>query len=257
MDSPYTVSSFYALMPLSDDQIDGWLQQLQAWPAGDPPLKGMVLLAPDGINATVAGSLETVAAIEQWLGERLPLSSIKRSLSPIAPFRLWKVVRRRETVTSGVVGQTSQEAERLTPAQWQATLEREHVVLIDVRNDYEIRLGRFRGAVDPGTATFTQFADFVARLDVPKDQKILTYCTGGIRCEKAAPYLKAQGYQQVYQLDGGILNYIQHFPDGLFEGECFVFDERVSLDQQLQPTSRYRRCPQCGQPGEEPCPCSP
>jgi UPF0176 protein len=213
----------------------------------------MVLVAPDGVNATVAGSQQTVAQLEAWLGQRMPLSTIKHSHSPMAPFRRWKVVRRRETVTSGAVGGSPGEARRLSPAEWHATLERENVLVIDVRNDYEIRLGRFRGAVDPGTDTFTQFADFVARLEVPKDQKILTYCTGGIRCEKAAPYLQAQGFEQVYQLDGGILNYMQHYPEGFFEGECFVFDERVSLDKNLQPTQLYRRCPGCGQPGQDPC----
>ncbi|MBT9582073.1 hypothetical protein IV102_01920 [bacterium] len=249
----YLVSTFYALTPLRDEQIQEMRSTLQEWPRGTPPLLGMVLVAPDGINATIAGSPQSVSQLEQWLSQRLPMSAIKHSHSPIPPFGRWKVVRRRETVTSGVVGQSGGDARRLSPAEWHAMLEQENVLLIDVRNDYEIRLGRFRGAVDPGTSTFTQFADFVAGLKVAKDQKILTYCTGGIRCEKAAPYLKAQGFEQVFQLDGGILHYMQHYPDGFFEGECFVFDERVSLDQQLQPTTRYRRCALCGQPGEDPC----
>ena len=183
----------------------------------------------------------------------MPLSTIKRSQSPFAPFRRWKVVQRRETVTSGPIGQSGSPARHLSPQEWHEMLQRPDVMLLDVRNDYEIRLGTFRGAIDPQTSSFTQFADYVARLEVPKDQPILTFCTGGIRCEKAAPYLKAQGFSEVYQLDGGILNYMEHYPNGNFEGECFVFDDRVALDQNLQPSASYRRCPECGQPGSEPC----
>ncbi|MFN8606739.1 MAG: rhodanese-like domain-containing protein [Vulcanimicrobiota bacterium] len=250
----YHVCTFYALAPLDEAAISEILERLRAWEPGEPALNGMVLVAPDGVNATLAGSAESLRAIENWLAGRLPLSTIKRSRSPIAPFRRWKVVRRRETVTSGEVGQQGAAAQHLSPARWHEMLQQPDVFVIDVRNDYEIRLGTFRGAVDPKTSTFTRFADYVAGLDLPKDKPILTFCTGGIRCEKAAPYLAAQGYSQVYQLDGGILNYLEQFPHGLFEGECFVFDERVALDQNLEPTRRYRRCPQCGQPGTEPCP---
>lgn len=249
----YQVSTFYALTPLSQAEIDQVLTTLQEWEPGQPALKGMVLVAPDGVNATLAGSAETLQAIESWLAERMPLSTIKRSQCPFPPFRRWKVVRRRETVTSGAVGQMGKPARHLSPQQWHEMLQRPDILLLDVRNDYEIRLGTFRGAVDPGTNSFTQFAEYVASLDVPKDRPILTFCTGGIRCEKAAPYIKAQGFTEVYQLDGGILNYMERYPNGFFEGECFVFDDRVALDQNLQPTGLYRRCPQCGQPGSDPC----
>lgn len=250
----YQVSTFYALAGLNEDSMAEILEVLQNWEPGQPPLNGMVLVAPDGVNATLAGSAQTLEAIEGWLAGRLQLSTIKRSSSPIAPFRRWKVVRRRETVTSGAVGRSPGSARHLSPAEWHAMMERPDVHLIDVRNDYEVRLGTFRGALDPKTSTFTQFADYVAGLEIPKDQPILTFCTGGIRCEKAAPYLQSQGFSQVYQLDGGILHYLEQFPDGYFQGECFVFDDRVALTQELQPSQRYRRCPQCGQPGGEPCP---
>ena len=249
----YQVSTFYALTPLSQAEIDQVLTTLQKWEPGQPVLNGMVLVAPDGVNATLAGAAETLQAIESWLAERMPLSTIKRSQSPFAPFRRWKVVRRRETVTSGAVGQTGTPARHLSPQEWHEMLQRPDILLLDVRNDYEIRLGTFRGAVDPGTSSFTRFADYVASLDVPKDRPILTFCTGGIRCEKAAPYIKAQGFTEVYQLDGGILNYMERYPNGFFEGECFVFDDRVALDQNLQPSELYRRCPECRQPGSEPC----
>lgn len=249
----YQVCTFYGLAPQSSEDIEVILETLQTWAPGEPPLNGMVLVAPDGVNATLAGDTDTLTAIETWLADRMPLSTIKRSQSPFAPFRRWKVVRRRETVTSGPIGQSGEPARHLSPAEWHEMMQRPEVMLLDVRNDYEIRLGTFRGAVDPQTNSFTEFADYVSKLDLPKSQPILTFCTGGIRCEKAAPYLKAQGFSEVYQLDGGILNYIEHYPEGFFEGECFVFDDRVALDQNLQPTVRYRRCPECGQPGGEPC----
>lgn len=249
----YLVSSFYALQPLVESERDELVARLRGWPSGQPPLRGMVLVAPDGLNVTLAADQATVTALEEWLGQRYPLSTIKRSHSPVAPYRRWKVVKRRETITSGQVGSGVGPARRLSPQQWHEKLKQGGVTLIDVRNDYEVRLGTFRGALDPGTVNFTQFADFVARLEAPRDRPVLTFCTGGIRCEKAAPYLGAQGFREVYQLDGGILHYLQHYPDGFFEGECFVFDERVALDQHLQPTTRFLRCPGCGQPGPRPC----
>lgn len=254
----YEVSSFYALTPLSPSEMESLLAQLQDWPLGDPPLRGLVLLAPDGLNATIAGTETTVAELENWFRERFRLSRCKRSRCPGPPFRRWKVVTRRETIASGSIAKAAAAIEtsgHLSPAEWHNKLEHEQVVVIDVRNDYEVNLGKFCGALDPKTTKFSEFVDFVAQLQLPKEQPILTYCTGGIRCEKAVPYLKAQGYHNVYQLEGGILNYLEHYPQGFFEGECFVFDDRVALDQNLQPTTRYLRCPDCGQPGPDTFPC--
>lgn len=243
------VSSFYALTPLTEGEMEELLATLQQWPAGLPPLKGLILVAPDGLNATIAGSQASVEAVENWLGQRLPLSTIKHSWCLQTPFGRWKVVRRRETITSGPIGQTrSGPARRLNPSEWHQMLTQPGVTVIDVRNDYEVELGRFRGALDPKTRTFTQFADYVRSLALPRDQPVLTYCTGGIRCEKATAFMQDEGFTQVFHLDGGILNYLEQYPHGLFEGECFVFDERVALDQELQPTRRFRRCPTCGQP---------
>lgn len=246
----YTCSTFYALQPLSSERRQQLLQALRDWPGDDVPLNGMVLVAADGINATVAGSEATVQSIEQWLAGQLPLSTIKRSQSAIRPYRRWKVVERREVVTSKVVGEAGTEAPgtHLTPAQWHQMLSQENVLLLDVRNDYEVALGTFPGARNPRTGKFSEMEAFVDSLEVPTDQKILAFCTGGIRCEKAVPYLRSRGYSEVYQLDGGILNYLQAYPQGHFEGECFVFDERVALDGQLQPTVRFTRCSACGQP---------
>lgn len=254
--SEYFVSTFYALKALDADAQQGLLQPLQAWPIGEPPLRGLVLIAPDGMNATIAGSQTAVLELEEWFRGRLPLSMCKHSRCEGPPFGKWKVVLRKQTITGGDIQVAPQPRARdshLSAEEWQRVLDEESVVLIDVRNDYEVRLGKFRGAVNPTTNKFSDFADFVAAMDISKEQKILTYCTGGIRCEKAVPYLEDRGFTNVFQLEGGILNYLEHFPDRNFEGECFVFDERVSLDQQLQPTRQFRRCPECGQPGGEEC----
>jgi UPF0176 protein len=252
----YTCSTFYALRPLEQPERQEILHRLREWPATTPPLKGLLIVAPDGINATIAGPAETVHQIEHWLGERLPLSEIKRSETDRPPFGLWKVVERRETVTSGPIGAAppSTGDTHLSPEQFHQTLANEEVTLLDVRNDYEVRLGTFRGALDPKTRKFSEFAEFIDTAELPKDAKILTFCTGGIRCEKAVPFLKARGFQNVFQLSGGILNYLEQYPDGFFDGECFVFDERVAVDTHMKPSTQYRRCPRCGQPCGSTCP---
>jgi UPF0176 protein len=122
-------------------------------------------------------------------------------------------------------------------------------VIVDARNDYEYAIGKFKGAIDPSIKTFSEFPEFVKKGELPKDKKVMMYCTGGIRCEKALLEMEKQGYSDVYQLEGGILAYLQQFPEGNFEGECFVFDKRVAVDQHLQPSQTYHICPHCGNPG--------
>lgn len=252
----YEVSTFYSLAPLDLEVRRQMQQTLETWPGGSLPLRGLVLLAPDGINATIAGQLQDVEAIEQWLGQNLPLSRCKRSRCQEAPFRRWKIQLRRETITSGPMAQGSGPSDgHLSPEEWHQMLQREDVLVLDVRNDYEVKLGKFRGAINPQTRNFTEFADFAATLAVQPERPVLAYCTGGIRCEKAVPYLKARGLKQVYQLEGGILHYLERFPDGAFEGDCFVFDDRIALNSRLEPTGRHQRCPECGQPGPQGEPC--
>jgi UPF0176 protein len=140
----------------------------------------------------------------------------------------------------------------VSPAEWDRLLRTDpNVVLVDTRNDYEVAIGRFRGAVDPGLETFHGWDDWVENHPVPPGAKVLIYCTGGIRCEKAILSLQERGVDDVWQLDGGILRYLEEFPDGgMFDGECFVFDERVAVDNHLAPTVRWVKCPHCGDPAE-------
>jgi UPF0176 protein len=139
----------------------------------------------------------------------------------------------------------------LSPAEWNQVLKTENdFVMIDTRNWYETQIGTFKGALDPKTEQFTEFPEFVEKQKIPQDKKMLIFCTGGIRCEKGILELQRRGYKNVYQLEGGILNYLKEYPNDQFEGECFVFDHRVALDQNLQPSTKYGLCPHCGQPSE-------
>lgn len=135
-------------------------------------------------------------------------------------------------------------------------LESEDTVLLDTRNSYETAIGKFRGAVDPGIEAFHEFPGFIQKAGLPKNKTVMMYCTGGIRCEKALLEMEKQGYEHVYQLEGGILAYLEQFPDKNFEGECFVFDHRVAVDQHLRPSTVYGLCPHCGHAGNVEIRCS-
>ena len=181
----------------------------------------------------------------------------KESESARAPFRRFKVDIRPEIVTlKQEVPRPEQSPSHLPPKEWQAVLDSgEDVLVLDTRNWYETAIGKFKSAVDPKLAKFSEFPEYVEKLDTPKEKKILMYCTGGIRCEKAIFEMHKRGFNNVFQLEGGILKYLEEFPNRDFEGECFVFDHRVSLDQALQPSQQYALCPHCGDPAATLIPC--
>ncbi|MFD2248779.1 UPF0176 protein [Pseudochelatococcus lubricantis] len=207
-------------------------------------IRGTLILAPEGINGTVAGTPDAIADLHRYLlaegpfDTRLAGAEIKFSHAREMPFLRMKVRLKPEIVTlrapeanpARIVGTY------VAPDQWNALIARNDVVVVDTRNDYEVGLGTFRRALDPGTRTFTEFKDFVAReLDPARDRKVAMFCTGGIRCEKASAYLLAQGFEEVFHLKGGILAYLEQVPAerSRFDGECFVFDERVSVGHGL------------------------
>jgi UPF0176 protein len=177
---------------------------------------------------------------------------IKESSSTTPPFKRFKVKTREEIVTLGKpdILPLSSADTHLSPEEWHQALLDEDVIVIDTRNWYETKLGKFKKAIDPELDEFQQWPEYLQKSELPKDKKILIYCTGGIRCEKAIVEMHNQGFENVYQLEGGILNYLQKYPEQSFEGECFVFDHRVAVDQNLQPSQKYKMCPHCGQPGE-------
>lgn len=223
-------------------------------------IEGLILISEEGINFTYAGLPEDIEKFTAELRSIIGAAPFdaKYSSCEKPPFKRLKVDIRREIVTFDGSLYYGNEAPgtHLSPAEWHKTLQSEDVLIVDVRNKYETAIGMFRGAVDPETQHFSEFVDFIKKWEVPRDKKILTYCTGGVRCEKAVAAMQREGYSQVYQLQGGILNYLKEFPEGEFKGECFVFDHRVSVDGRLNPSTRYSLCPHCGNPGETPVECS-
>jgi UPF0176 protein len=254
------VSAFYKFVLVAPDRLEGLREQLEQF-AEARSLKGLVVLGTEGINATVAGSAETIAAFESLLPELFGTAdfTFKHSQADKVPFARFKIDLRPEIVTIGDISISSTESAgtHLSPKEWHdALLNDPDVVLVDTRNDYETDIGVFEGAIDPRIRRFSEFGEYVEKQGLPKDKKLFLYCTGGIRCEKAVPEVKRLGYDNVYQLEGGILKYLEEFPNGQFKGECFVFDHRVAVDQKLQPTQTYKLCPHCGNPSKDNLSCS-
>jgi len=227
--------------------------------AQEHDLNGLILLSSEGLNGTISISPENLAKFQNHLRDQTQTADLtfKDSVAPKHPFQIFKIKIKEEIVTLGrpdLVPQTPHNR-HLSPQQWQAKLDSTSPILIDTRNDYEVDIGKFKGAVDFRTREFHEFPERLKKSGIPAEQEILIYCTGGIRCEKAILAMEEQGYRNVYQLDGGILNYLKEFPDRAFEGECFVFDYRVAVDQNLEPTARYSLCPHCGQPANSSISC--
>ena len=244
------VAAFYRFQPLRDV---GRLVEAVEVACAARGLKGTVLLAPEGVNGALAGRREDVEAM---LAEFFPTVRVNWSCaaSPDAAFRRLKVRAKAEVVTFGESLAGQPVGEHVDAEVWNALLADPDVRVVDVRNSYETELGTFDGATPLETATFGEFREAVrAGLCGDGHQPVAMYCTGGIRCEKASAYLLAQGFEQVYQLDGGILGYLgkcaadagEHAPVNRFEGECFVFDGRVALAADLAPGS-HRLCAACG-----------
>ncbi|MBN2162184.1 MAG: rhodanese-related sulfurtransferase [Pontiellaceae bacterium] len=220
-------------------------------------IKGTLLLAPEGINATVAGSREAIDALLCRLKSDPRLKDLvcKESLNNENPFYRTKVRLKKEIVTMGVPGidpgQTA--GTYVEPRDWNKLIMEPDTLLIDTRNDYEFGIGTFENAVNPKTATFREFPDYVQQnLDPARHRKVAMFCTGGIRCEKSTAYLKELGFEEVYHLKGGILKYLEEVPEdqSMWRGECFVFDNRVSVRHGLEKGAFYQ-CHACRMPISE------
>ncbi|MBC8140308.1 MAG: hypothetical protein H7Y38_02575 [Armatimonadetes bacterium] len=256
----FHVAAFYKFCPLPADTLPDRRSAVQTFCA-ERGICGLFLLGTEGVNATVCGSEEAIADFLAYLQSRTEIGTlaVKRGTCDTQAFDRLKVESRAEIVSSGrpdIVPAPNADPSHLSPKQWHELLTGDaDYTLIDTRNDFEVGIGAFPGAVNPHTTDFAQFPDWVRESELPKNKPVLMYCTGGIRCEKAALVMREAGYENVYQLDGGILNYLEAYPDGQFDGECFVFDRRVAVDQHLQPTTVYTICPLCGDPGKEAITC--
>ncbi len=217
-------------------------------------VRGTLLLADEGINGTIAGSRQAVDKVLAWLRSDPRLADIdhKESLTDTMPFNRAKVKLKKEIVTMGVAGIDPKRVvgTYISPKNWNKLISDPEVILVDTRNDYEFKVGSFKNAINPNTLSFREFPQYVKdHLDPEKHKKVAMFCTGGIRCEKSTAFLKEQGFDQVYHLKGGILKYLEEVPaqETLWEGECFVFDERVTVNLQLE-KGRYDQCNACRLP---------
>lgn len=219
---------------------------------------GSLLIAHEGINGTIcaptdAAMKDMIDFIFELVGRKN--MELKYSTASLRPFRRMKVRLKSEIVTlrQSHVDPTKQVGTYLNPREWNELLKNEDIVVIDTRNDYEVEIGTFKNAIDPKTKAFTEFPDFVKKhLDPSKNKKVAMFCTGGIRCEKASSYMLAEGFEEVYHLKGGILKYLEEVPqeESLWEGDCYVFDHRVSVSHGLREGS-YDYCFGCGFPVSE------
>ncbi len=220
-------------------------------------IKGSILLALEGINGTVSGSRNGIDALIAWFksDSRFKDISLKESYDDEQPFYRMKVKLKKEIVTMGVPGVSpvKQVGTYVAPEDWNELISDPEVLVIDTRNDYEVAVGQFRDAVDPRTETFREFPEYVKQnIDKTKHKKVAMYCTGGIRCEKASSFMLNEGFDEVYHLEGGILKYLETVPQekSLWQGECFVFDNRVTVNHDLE-AGCYDQCYGCRRPISE------
>lgn len=244
----FDLAAFYRFVPLDDPGahrgsiIDACSQH---------DVKGTILLASEGINGTIAGSTDGVVAVLAHLRTIPGLEDLeaKRATADHDPFHRLKVRVKREIVSLGVghVDTARHTGTHVPPERWNDLIRDPDVIVIDARNDYEVAIGSFDGAINPGTRSFTGFPAWAASDErLASHPKIAMFCTGGIRCEKASAWLKEHGFTDVFQLEGGILRYLEQVPvdESLWTGECYVFDRRVSVSHGLVPGSN-EICPNC------------
>jgi UPF0176 protein len=253
-ESSIQVAAFYKFVALDDIEN---LQRNIRDTCKDGGLLGTILLAHEGINGTVAGPPEDISRLFAFFHRTAGLEDLgcKVSYCSQNPFYRMKVRLKKEIVTLGVEGidPRRQVGEYVAPEHWNDLISQPGVRLIDTRNDYEVSLGTFAGAENPQTQSFRDFPAWVeTHIDSDRDQPLAMFCTGGIRCEKSTAFLKELGYKNVYHLEGGILNYLEKVPekDSLWQGDCFVFDNRVTVDHELS-EGRYELCPACRMPLSE------
>jgi UPF0176 protein len=230
----YTVAAYYRFVALADPAA--LREELRATFVGTD-LLGTTLIAPEGVNGTMAGPAETIDRLLEFLAERTGLErgEVKFSAAEVAPFRRLKFKLKREIITFRSPVDPTNAGRYVEPKDWNGLIADPEVLVLDTRNTYESEIGTFEGAVTPALATFSDFAGYVREnLDPARHKRVAMFCTGGIRCEKASAYMLEQGFPEVYHLKGGILKYLEEVETGesAWRGECYIFDERVSVDHE-------------------------
>lgn len=251
MQSRVLIAAFYRFASVADPDA---LRADLAVAAERAGIRGTILVAAEGINGTIAGAPDAVRRVLGDIRTRTGLDDLRHreSFAAEQPFNRMKVRLKTEIVTIGVdrIDPPSEAGTYVDPETWNALLDDPDVTVIDARNDYEVRVGTFRNAVNPGTDSFRDFPAWAdAELDPDVNRRVAMFCTGGIRCEKATALLRNRGFDEVYHLEGGILRYLEAVDraESRWEGECFVFDGRVSVDHELRPGS-FSLCHACRRP---------
>jgi len=248
----YKIAALYRFTPL--ENIPALRKAIYDFGENCAGLCGTILLAPEGINGTIGAHPDALDEMIEFLDKKFGIKQgeLKYSRATLTPFNRFKVRPKKELITlrkpeadpNKLVG------EYVEPEKWNDLINDPDVLLVDTRNDYETKVGVFEGAVDPDMKIFTEFPDWVEKnLDPAKHKKVAMFCTGGIRCEKSTAYLKQQGFDEVYHLKGGILKYLEEVPEhkSKWQGECFVFDNRVTVNHQLE-KGHYDQCHACRRP---------
>lgn len=247
----FLTAALYKFVSLPDfEDLQAPLQKV----CDEHDIRGMLLLAKEGINGTIAGAPDDVYAVLDFIKSDPRMADLvhKESFATKAPFYRMKVKLKKEIVTMGVdfIDPNTMAGKYVKPKDWNALITDPDVVVVDTRNDYEVRVGTFKGAINPETQSFRELPEWVENADILREKKkVAMFCTGGIRCEKSTAYLKSQGFDEVYHLEGGILKYLEEIPEeeSLWEGDCFVFDERVTVKHGLEP-GEYELCRACRNP---------
>ncbi len=221
----------------------------------DRLVRGTILIADEGINGSLAANKEDLEAVIKYIKNLLKFRKIdiKINFSSFLPFNRMKVRLKKEIVSlgKGYIDIEKNRGKTINPKNWNLLIQDKNTILIDVRNLFEISIGKFKNSTNPCTKSFREFPDKMKKLKIEKDSKIAMYCTGGIRCEKASSYLRKEGFKEIYQLEGGIINYLEYMKTSsqksLWSGECFVFDDRVTVNKNLE-KGTYLQCYGCRRP---------
>lgn len=249
----YKIAALYKFTPIAD--VHDLRRKIYDFSTGCDGICGTLLLAPEGINGTIGAKPDALNAMIDFIDTHIGIKTgeLKYSESTDTPFNKFKVRPKKEIITmrapeadpNRIVG------DYVTVNEWDDLINDPDVTVLDTRNDYETKVGIFKGAIDPDIRTFTEFKDYVENnLDPKTHKKVAMYCTGGIRCEKASGYMKARGFENVYHLKGGILKYLEETPaeQSTWNGECFVFDKRVAVGHGLKESESWALCHGCREP---------
>ena len=255
--SAYYTLNFYKFVDFSQSDLVDLKQSLEIL-TESLHTRGLILIGKEGINATISGNKSAITQLKSFFNTHIGKNKdllYKENPCHFLPFKRMKIKIRKEIIKMRPIStNVLKNSMYLSPKEWHQSLKKTKGLFLDVRNWYETQLGTFHSARILNIKTFAEFTKAFKKLNIAKNQTIYTFCTGGIRCEKACVEMQKMGYSQTYQLKGGILSYLQEYAghnDSQWQGECFVFDHRVAINASMQSSKMYALCPHCGQPASQ------